>query len=469
MSTALLIIGCIALLVPCYARFGFLHPLTLTVALWLSVALLFAAQPADLVMPRMRVVVAILLALTALAVPPLLLGRSRGRHERPHPEEDDRAPVPVTFHPGRLVLVTVVVLGAVGWGVLQYRSAVSAAVGQPFGQVDAKLVRWTELYGNLALSGSAGAAQALAPLLGAFAVIGGLCHRWWWYLLLPVALTATMQSPSRTATLTVVVTSIFFFVLLSRTPGVPLRRPRAAPAPWRTVGTFSLAGALGLVYFAFIGQQLDKADVVPGLRVAGWLPDFLVQPLLYQLGSVSAFSAALGEPSGGDGPYGAFGRSIYGIVKLAQVLGMHVPTPDPFASYVEIPVPFNTYTAVGDAYFDFGLAGVLVVFLVTGLILHAASVWPRRGHPASVWALSLMTAVLTATPIHMRLLDGDILIPAVVGCAMVAFVLRPSRTGAPGSSRDGDSGATPRAVPPAGGLDGQDAIPSGREMKAESR
>ena len=36
MSTALLLIGCIALFVPCYARFGLLHPATLTVALWLK-------------------------------------------------------------------------------------------------------------------------------------------------------------------------------------------------------------------------------------------------------------------------------------------------------------------------------------------------------------------------------------------------------------------------------------------------
>ena len=471
MSTALLMIGCIALFVPCYARFGVLHPLTLTVALWLAISLLFAAQPADLLPPRMRVTVAILLGLSALAIPPLLLDGSARREESARSREDPRAPVPLTFHVWRLVLVTAVVLAAVGWGVLQYRSAISAALGRPFADADPKLVRWAELYGDLTLSGSAGAAMALAPLLGAFAVIGGLCHRWWWYLLLPVAVAATMQSPSRTATLTVVVTSVFFFVLLSRTPGEPLRRPRVAPSRWRTVSLFSLAGALGLVYFSFVGQSLEKVDVDPGLRTAGWLPDFLVQPLLYQLGSVSAFQATLDDPSGGEGPYGAFGRSVYAVVKLLQVMGVHISTPDPFASYVEIPVPFNTYTAFGDAYFDFGLAGVLIVFLFTGLVLHALTVWPRRGHPGSIWALSLMTAVLTATPIHMRLLDLDILIPAAIGCVMVAFVLRPTPVGArgPAAVPADDAGVTSTGGPPAGGPDGEAPTPSGREMEAHGR
>jgi hypothetical protein len=431
MATALFIVGCIALFVPCYLRFGFLHPLTVTVLLWLSISLLFAAHPADLVPPATRVVVAILLALGALAAGPLLLGRSPRPGSVPARAEEPRPTVALRLHVGRLVLVTLVVLAAVGWGVLQYRSAVSAALGRPFGQVDAKLIRWAELYGDLTLSGKAGVALALAPLLAGLGVIGGLCHRWWWYLLLPAALAATMQSPSRTATLTVVVTSVFFFVLLSRTPGLPRRRRRVAPSRWRTVAVFSLAGGLGLAYFGFTGQQLDKADLTPGLRVAGWLPDVLVQPMLYQLGSVSAFSATLAEPSGGNGPYGAFGRSIYGVVKALQMAGVHLPTPEPYASYVEIPVPFNTYTAVGDAYFDMGLAGVLVLFLVTGLVLHALTIWPRPGHPGSTWALSLLTAVLVATPIHMRLLDGDILIPAALGCAMVSFVLRPARTAAP--------------------------------------
>jgi hypothetical protein len=182
--------------------------------------------------------------------------------------------------------------------------------------------------------------------------------------------------------------------------------------------------------------------------------------MLYQLGSVSAFSAELGEPSGGEGPYGAPGRSVYAAVKVAQLLGLPLATPDPFATYVEIPVPFNTYTAFGDAYFDFGLAGVLVVFLVTGLILHALTVWPRRGHPGSIWALALLTAVLTATPIHMRLLDGDILIPAAIGCAMVSFVLRPSRARAPrpGDLRAAGHPAAPPGTAPAGPPGDQPAV-----------
>ncbi|MBN1095158.1 hypothetical protein JKP76_03375 [Blastococcus sp. TML/C7B] len=118
---------------------------------------------------------------------------------------------------------------------------------------------------------------------------------------------------------------------------------------------------------------------------------------------------------------------MYAVVRIGQLMGFDLPSPEPFAGYVDMPVSFNTYTSFGDAYFDFGLAGVLGLSLLTGLLVHLLSVWPRRGHPGSAWGMSVMAAVLTATPIHMRLLDLDILIPAAVGLVAIAAILRPTR------------------------------------------
>ena len=428
MPVAVLLIGSLALLVPCYARFGMAHPLTVTLLLWVVVGVLFAVRPMNLVEPSLRVSIAIVLGLAVLTLTPLLLDR-RGRGG--HPAPDDRPPVPLTFHPWALAVATAVVLAAVAWGSLQYRSAISAAIGQPFGQADPKLVRWAELYGNVSAGGTVGIALSLAPLLGAFAVIGGLCSSRWWYVLLPVAVAVTMQSPSRTATLTVVVTAAFFHVLLARSPGVPVRRRSRTPGRWRALGVTALVTVLGLAYFGFVGQQRDGAKVPDTLQAAGWVPQALVEPLLYLLGGVSGFAVGITEPLGDHGPYGEFGRSMYAVVRVGQLMGFHLPSPEPFAGYVDVPVSINIYTSFGDAYFDFGLAGVLAVALVNGLLLHLLRVWPRPGHPGSVWGMAMMAAVLTATPIHMRLLDLDILIPAAVGLVAIAAILRPE----PGARR----------------------------------
>ncbi|WP_216870582.1 O-antigen polymerase [Modestobacter excelsi] len=426
MSAAIILVGSALLFLLCWRRWGMLHPLTVTLALWLVIGLLLVIRPVELYEPSPRIAVAIVSGLTALIAVPLLFDRT------PRPGDDDAAadpPVRVSVRVGRLAVATAVVLAVVLWGSWQYRQAVSSVLGVPFGQLDSKLVRWAELYGNLVIPTPVGIAQALAPLLGAFGVIGGLCHRWWWFLLIPVAIATTMQSPSRTATLTLVVTSLFFLVLLPRAAGLVRRhRRRILPPGVRVAALVSLVGGAALAYFGFVGQQLDKGALPPGLVVSGWLPDSLVQPLLYQVGGVSAFSVAVDQSTGGAGPYGAWGRSLYAVVKSLQFFGVPLPTPQPFADYVDMPIPFNTYTAFGDAYFDFGLAGVVAVFLLAGLVVHLLGTWPRPGHPGSIWAMSVMAAVLTATPIHGRLLDIDVLVPAVTGWLLVTWVLRPERT-----------------------------------------
>jgi hypothetical protein len=443
-STALLIVGCALLLAPCHRRLGAAHPLTVTVAIWLVISLLIAAGPFNLLAPSLEVAVAVLGGLAALcAIPLYLSGSARGVPGRPDRPVQHRLGVRLWV----LAPVSIALLGAVTWGVFAYRNAISAVLGQPFDQLDPKLVRWAELYGDVSLSGPASAVIALAPLLGALAVIGGLCHGWWWYLLLPAALGLSMQSPSRTATLSLALTSLFFFLLLLKSAGTTLQTRRRPPGQGRALGIVAIVGVLGLGYFAWVGQQLDKSTMPRGLFAAGWVPDALVQPLLYQLGGVSAFTAQLQHAPGEPGPYGAFGRSVYAVVKVGSLLGIQVDQPQPFASYVDIPVPFNTYTAFGDTYFDLGLAGVLVVFLLLGLVVHVAGRWPWPGHPEGVWVLAVMASVLTTTPLHMRFLDGDVLLQALLGVVLLRLVLRREPAGAPEPVAEAGPPAATAAVP----------------------
>ncbi|MFQ1003409.1 O-antigen polymerase [Modestobacter sp. SSW1-42] len=426
MTAALVLVGSTLLMLLCWRRWGPVHLLTVSLAFWALIGLLLVAEPIELEEPSMRTAVAILLGLAAMTVVPLLFDRTPRAGAGREADAADDPPVRSAVRVGRLATATVVVFVVVAWGTWQYRQAVSAVLGVPFSEVDAKLVRWAELYGDLAVPAPVGVAQAMAPLLGALGVVGGLCHRWWWYLLVPLAIAATMQSPSRTATLTVAVTSLFFLVLLPRATGLVRRHRRRVLSPGvRGTVLATAVGAAALAYFGSVGQQLDKGAVPTGLVVADWLPDALVQPVLYQVGSISAFTVAVDQSTGDAGPYGAWGRSVYAVGKVLQFLGAPVPEPQPFAGYVDMPLPFNTYTAFGDAYFDFGLAGVLVVFLLTGLVVHLLGTWPRPGHPASLWGLSMLAAVMLATPIHMRLLDIDVLAPGVAGWLLVAWVLRP--------------------------------------------
>ncbi|MEU2348289.1 O-antigen polymerase [Modestobacter sp. NPDC049651] len=425
MSTALVIAAAALLLVPCSARLGLRNPVTVTVAIWLAVGLLLAVRPFNLIEPSTRVSLAIVAGLTALCLPPLLLpgrwpGAAAGAGGTGGPGASR-----LVVRPWPLALAALLLLAGALYGVLAYRSAVSAALGGvPFDQLDPKLVRWAELYGSVQVSSTSSLALGLAPLLGCLAVLGGLGHRWWWFLLLPVSLLIVTQSPSRTAALSVVVGSVFFYLLLTRVQRGPLliTGPRLRRA--HLLGLLGGIGALALGYFSYIGHALDKAEAAPGLFPARWLPSALLEPLLFQVGGVSAFTAAVEQPLEPGGPYGHFGRSMYSLVKAAQELGAPLPGPDPFAGYVDIPVPFNTYTAFGDVYFDLGIVGVVVLFLAMGLVVHLFTTWPAPGHPVSAWLLSVMAVVLTDTPVNMRFLDVDIVLQALVGWLVIALVLR---------------------------------------------
>jgi hypothetical protein len=432
-TSVALLVGCTLLLVPCLLRLGVLHPVTVTLALWVLIGVGFVVGAVDVVPPGGTAVAAILLGLGALCLAPVWL---------PPPGSGAGDGPVTTLRVGWFAAVVVAVLGIVGWGVLAFRAAVSASLGIPFADADPQLVRYAELFGDLQLSGPASLAFGLAPLLGALAVVGGLLHRAWWYLLLPVGLALTMQSPSRTATITLAVTALFFFLALSRAPGAGRRRPDSG----RTTLLLGAAGAAGVAYFGWVGTQLGKTDLPAALHPASWVPEALLQPVLYQLGGVSAFTAELARPDGGPGPYGAPGRSLYALVRLAEVLGVPVHRPAPFAAYVDIPAPFNTYTAIGDTYVDLGMAGVVVVFGLLGFVVAAVGRWPHPGNPAALWVGAVLASVLIATPVHMRVLDGDVLVAAVLG--WLALTLTTRRTaGAPAALDPGPVGATVGSPP----------------------
>jgi hypothetical protein len=308
----------------------------------------------------------------------------------------------------------VALLAVVAWGVFGFREAIASAAGAPFEQLTAQEIRWAQLYGGVDLGGAAGIAMALAPILGALAILGAFMHRKWWLLLLVAALVLVTQSPSRTSTLSLTVSAATFALLVGR-----IRNVRWRPGRLGVLAVFFAASAF--LYFMYVGGQLDKNDLAPGLVPAPWVVSGLEQPLVYGLGGLSAFSVAAESPSLGN-PYGQPGRSVYILVRILSSVGIETPTPDPFASYVDIPIPFNVYTAFGDAYFDGGLAGVVIVFLATGVAVSYA--WRRAaaGSVAAAWVASILVTVLVSTPLSLRVGNVDVWLQAVVGAVVIRLV-----------------------------------------------
>ena len=315
MDIAVMLVVCAVLALLCCSRLGVMHPVSLTMLLWLVLSLLLALHPLGIAVPGWRAVLIVLTGLVALCVGPLLLaGVGDGAAAMPGGAvADPRSGSAVRV--GWLITAVLVLLAGVAWGVLSFRTAVSDSIGRPFGELDAQQVRWAQLYGAGDFGGFSGATLGLSPLLGALAILGGLRHRRAWFLLLPIALLLTMQSPSRSATLTLAVTNVVFFLTLTtrRGTGPPGHRVRPHRAHASLVS--AAAGALALGYFLYVGSLRDGPDLPYNVPAARWLPRFLVEPVLYEVGGFSAFSSALDRSTTDGWPYGAFGRSVYGLLR----------------------------------------------------------------------------------------------------------------------------------------------------------
>ncbi|MGY1698673.1 hypothetical protein [Geodermatophilus sp. SYSU D00766] len=268
------------------------------------------------------------------------------------------------------------------------------------------------------------------------AVLGAVFHRRVWLLLLVPTLMLVTQSPSRTATLSLLVSTVTFGVLVHLIRGSVIKVGRLGAV----AATCLVVGA---TYFSYIGSQLDKSDLPSGLAMSGWVPPGMGPPLLYELGGLSAFSVLADAPVAGN-PYGSPGRSVYVVMRVLSLFGVKADAPAPFASYVSIPTPFNVYSAFGDAYFDAGLPGVVVIFFVVGAVI--AYAWRRamRGSLPAAWVVSVLASVLLATPLSLRFANVDVWIQALFG-ALVVYVLTQVETrNGPVQLRQGDEIAAGR-------------------------
>jgi hypothetical protein len=298
-------------------------------------------------------------------------------------------PIPTaTSNIRRLLLASAGLLLAALYGLQSYRSDVSARAGVPIGD----LTRQQVLYFQQHITGPSSKAElllALCPVLAALGILLGRRHPVG-YLLIVGALAISMQSPSRTETLSAAGITLVMYLYVGTRRKTPVQR--SGPRAVRIAVLLALAAALAIIYFNIEGAAVKKAsDPQPGVPAA---LSSLTDPVMYATGSISALSIATASPNGVP-PETARLRSIWLGPRILSAIDPGVHVPETVAGYVDIPSPYNTYTMFGDLYFDFGLGGVFVASLLSGILFG----WMHRRvvddpSPMNAWTSSVGIVIL---------------------------------------------------------------------------
>jgi oligosaccharide repeat unit polymerase len=315
----------------------------------------------------------------------------------------------VSAHFGVSVLVVTLALAYAVW---QFRRVVTESLGAAdFASLDPNLVLYATTYGGAESGGIGGVLFGIAPLLACLGVLGGTWIHKGFYVLVVLALLATTQSPGRTITITLTTAAISFYFYV-RPKNLPTRARAGA------LGTTIIAILAVLVYFNAVGRELGKTEELSRIVGPTWVPDFLISPLIYLLGGMSALSRA--QETGIDP--GEFGRSIYVPMEVADAIGLPVHVPEVISRYVDIPFSFNVFTAFGDVWFDFGFIGVFLFYSVLGWFLATAHRFARAGNLEWAWTSSMIIAVLATSAVSIRVFYVDTVMLIAAGWVVFRFV-----------------------------------------------
>ena len=144
-------------------------------------------------------------------------------------------------------------------------------------------------------------------------------------------------------------------------------RARSGPRAVRIAVLLALAAVLAITYFNIEAAALKKYGRSAARRSRR--AKLSGRPGDLRTGSISALSIATAS-SNGVPPETAPLRSIWLGPRILSAIDPdpRVHVPDTVAGFVDIPSPYNTYTMFGDLYFDFGLGGVFVASLLSGIL-----------------------------------------------------------------------------------------------------
>jgi oligosaccharide repeat unit polymerase len=409
MATALLVLGVTIALALLYSSVGLLHPATIVCGVWTAVAVAHLFNPLRLADVNVTTATVVLSGLFTFAAPTMVVGRQAVKQRA------------YGIRSARLALIVstiLLMLLVVGW--VSFRQHISSVAGTSFAQLDLRTVRAIQ-------TSEAGRGGGLSVLMYSIGPVVACLGLWMthYYSRAFVSLTAVSfylvaQSPARTSTGTVLITSVVFAAYLF---GNQQRQPvrRLAKDQRRNIAIAVIVASLAaLAYFNAVGQRLQKTDFTTQFADSA-VPRQLIDPLIYQIGGLSAFSVAL-ESDMNPG-VGERGRSLYLAYRFGDALGLS-RAPNTIAESVSIPVNFNVYTAFGDLYFDFGLIGVLIVMLITGICTVVLHRHAQSGSAAWRFGAAIVTSVMITSPVSFRLLYLDTVVQLALGCAAFSLLER---------------------------------------------
>jgi hypothetical protein len=410
MTDVLLLVVCLLLAFSCrFAGKRWSRPFVAFYGVWSVIFLLRIVLPMGVSPTSGLSAVIVGIGLAGLAAG-LLVTSPRADLRRPHVTEgrrpnDDGAPPPIelaALDTRRLLWAAAALLAAALYGLLKFREIVSIRAGAAFGDLTRQQVLYYETHVN-APSSKAVLLLSLCPVLAAVGVLLGRRHRVG-YILVVAALAISTESPSRTETISAAGLALATYLYLGGRTRSSGRRD-GVPGGVRLAALLVLVTALALVYFNIEGAALKKSsDPRPGVPAA---LSSLADPVIYATGSISALSVAAGSPLGLP-PETAHLRSIWLVPRILSAVDPTTRVPDTVAGFVDIPEPFNTYTMFGDMYFDFGLGGVVVISMLSGVLfgcMHRRVV--AEPSPANAWTSAVCLVVLFGGISGFRLLWLD--------------------------------------------------------------
>lgn len=375
-------------------RHGIAHPATLFVVMWILLAALHAINPLHFTPASFQASVTIALGVVAVTLG-TLMSRPRGAD-------------PIKSRPNAITFAAVasILSLAVAYGVVSFRQTIADTLGgvSDFDSLDQSRILYAVAYGGARGGGIDRLMFALAPLVACLGVLGGARLHKAWYMLIPLTLFATTQTPGRTLTFTLVCVAVSFYLYTRSNRDKERSSAKAVCAA-------AAAVVVVILYFNAVGASLGKNQMLVQALGRTAVPDFLTAPLTYLLGGISALSQA--QAAGVDP--GEPGRSIFTVVKVGEMLGLPVQSPEVISRYVLMPVPINVFTGFGDVWFDFGYLGLFIYFVLVGsacAIAHRSAV---RGSLRSAWVASMFVSVLATSAMSVRLFYVDTVALLAVG------------------------------------------------------
>lgn len=386
-------------------------PLSVSMWLWVGIATVLLWSPVPMNDFSLTAAAIVIVGLASMAAP-LVVGR-RDELNAP-PREDAALALP------RLLVAGVGLFAAATIGVLAFRDGIAAATSTAYGSLTLQQVRGAQT--TIAQGGGfLSLLSAAPPVLSCLGVYGAVRYTKWWLLLSGGALAASLQTPARLTTLTLVAMTLVFFLYMRVEDGPLVHRARS-PRAVRLRRVSLIGGAIlgGVLFFNYLGGELGKnsltASLVPNYHGPAWL----LSPLIYFTAGIPALSTAIAT---GVNPLG-HGNSIFSLIRVASVIDPKVAPPETLGKFVNIPFPFNVWTGLGQIWLDFGWGGLVILPLLLGWLATVAHRRAMKGYTEWAWVSAVVASLLLSLPQAYRLFFLDTDFQIIVGFVVFAWIRR---------------------------------------------